>query len=218
MSSSEGEYSSEEEYTSEEESGSEEESEEESSEEEEEDKTKENEAKEKAAEAERKRLAEIEERKAEVRKRLEVQNAAAKKKKGFMTPERKRKLRMLLRKKAAEELKKEANRKASERRRIIDERCGKPACLNGVNETEVIKILEGYQARLLECEGYKWDLEYMLRIKDYEINDLNSKVNDLRGKFVKPSLKKVSTYENKFAKLQKTAKEFGFKVQLNKVS
>ena len=46
------------------------------------------------------------------------------KKKGFMTPERKKKLRTLLRKKAVEELKKEQERKAAERDRVINERCG----------------------------------------------------------------------------------------------
>ncbi|XP_065583803.1 troponin I-like, partial [Artemia franciscana] len=49
------------------------------------------------------------------------------------------------------------------------------------------------------------------------INELNIQVNDLRGKFVKPTLKKVSKYENKFAKLQKKAAEFNFRNQLKKV-
>ncbi|KPJ15285.1 Troponin I [Papilio machaon] len=49
------------------------------------------------------------------------------------------------------------------------------------------------------------------------IADLNSQVNDLRGKFVKPTLKKVSKYENKFAKLQKKAAEFNFRNQLKVV-
>ncbi|XP_017492762.1 PREDICTED: troponin I-like, partial [Rhagoletis zephyria] len=49
------------------------------------------------------------------------------------------------------------------------------------------------------------------------INDLNAQVNDLRGKFVKPALKKVSKYENKFAKLQKKAAEFNFRNQLKVV-
>ncbi|XP_037301799.1 troponin I-like, partial [Manduca sexta] len=51
----------------------------------------------------------------------------------------------------------------------------------------------------------------------YQIADLNSQVNDLRGKFVKPTLKKVSKYENKFAKLQKKAAEFNFRNQLKVV-
>merc|ERR1711950_110290 len=70
--------------------------------------------------------AEIDRKKAEVRARLEAQAAGKKAKKGFMTPERKKKLRLPLRKKAAEELKKEQERKAAERRKVIDERCGQP--------------------------------------------------------------------------------------------
>ncbi|CAG7732100.1 unnamed protein product [Allacma fusca] len=52
---------------------------------------------------------------------------------------------------------------------------------------------------------------------NFQINELNIQVNDLRGKFVKPTLKKVSKYENKFAKLQKKAAEFNFKNQLKQV-
>lgn len=40
----------------------------------------------------------------------------------------------MLRKKAAEELKKEQERKAAERRKIIDQRCGQPKNLEGANE------------------------------------------------------------------------------------
>ena len=51
----------------------------------------------------------------------------------------------------------------------------------------------------------------------FQIGELNMAVNDLRGKFIKPSLKKVSKYENKFAKLQKKAAEFNFRNQLKTV-
>merc|ERR1711962_797802 len=160
--------------------------------------------------------AEIDARKAEVRKRLEEQSAK-KQKKGFMTPERKKKLRMLLRKKAAEELKKEQERKAQERRRIIDERCGAAKNLDGANEAELQTILREFHKRIIGLEGDKWDLEYEIKMRDYQINELNTQVNDLRGKFIKPTLKKVSKYENKFAKLQKKAAEFNFKNQLKTV-
>jgi hypothetical protein len=43
-------------------------------------------------------------------------------------------VQLLLRKKAAEELKKEQERKAAERKRIIDERCGKPKNVEDANE------------------------------------------------------------------------------------
>ncbi|XP_021948304.1 troponin I isoform X1 [Folsomia candida] len=162
----------------------------------------------------KKKQAVIDAKKAEVRARLEQQAAAKKGKKGFMTPERKKKLRLLLRKKAAEELKKEQERKAAERRRIIEERCGKPKNVDDASEGDLKSIVQEYKAKCDELESIKWDLEYATLRKEYDINELNIQVNDLRGKFVKPTLKKVSKYENKFAKLQKKAAEFNFRNQL----
>ncbi|XP_071554348.1 troponin I-like isoform X10 [Temnothorax americanus] len=168
-------------------------------------------------EEKKRKQAETERKRAEVRARLEEASKAKKAKKGFMTPDRKKKLRLLLRKKAAEELKKEQERKAAERRRIIEERCGKPKIVDEANEVELKKICQMYHDRVYLCEGQKWDLEREVRKRDYEIADLNSQVNDLRGKFMKPTLKKVSKYENKFAKLQKKAAEFNFRNQLKQV-
>merc|ERR1712098_448840 len=160
---------------------------------------------------------EMDAKKAEVRARLEAQAAGKKAKKGFMTPERKKKLRLLLRKKAAEELKKEQEGKAAERRKVIDERCGLPKDLENASEDELIVICRDYFDRMYQCESQKYDMEFECRKKDFEINELNIAVNDLRGKFIKPTLKKVSKYENKFAKLQKKAAEFNFRNQLKTV-
>merc|ERR1711963_1060058 len=161
--------------------------------------------------------AEIDRKKAEVRARLEAQAAGKKAKKGFMTPERKKKLRLLLRKKAAEELKKEQERKAEERRKVIGERCGQPKDIDNASEEKLKAICKEYHSRAVGLESIKYDLEHEVVIKDYEINELNIAVNDLRGKFIKPTLKKVSKYENKFAKLQKKAAEFNFRNQLKTV-
>ncbi|ETN60362.1 hypothetical protein AND_008019 [Anopheles darlingi] len=62
-----------------------------------------------------------------------------------------------------------------------------------------------------------WQTDLLARGLVGSISDLNAQVNDLRGKFVKPTLKKVSKYENKFAKLQKKAAEFNFRNQLKVV-
>merc|ERR1712186_29377 len=161
--------------------------------------------------------AEIDRKKAEVRARLEAQAAGKKSKKGFMTPERKKKLRLLLRKKAAEELKKEQERKAAERRKVIDERCGQPKDVDNASEDQLKQICKDYFDRMYLCESQKYDMEFEVRKRDFEINELNIAVNDLRGKFIKPTLKKVSKYENKFAKLQKRAAEFNFRNQLKTV-
>ncbi|XP_073967079.1 troponin wings up A isoform X12 [Choristoneura fumiferana] len=167
--------------------------------------------------AKKAKQAEIDRKRAEVRKRMEEASKAKKAKKGFMTPERKKKLRLLLRKKAAEELKKEQERKAAERRRIIEERCGKPKNIEDANEAELQTICQMYWHRIYNLEGDKYELERAIEIRKMEISDLNNQVNDLRGKFVKPTLKKVSKYENKFAKLQKKAAEFNFRNQLKVV-
>jgi len=169
-----------------------------------------------ADEEAKKKQEEIDRKKAEVRKRLEEQNQK-KQKKGFMTPERKKKLRLLLRKKAAEELKKEQERKAAERQRIIAERCGQAKNLDGANEDDLRETLNAYHAKIAKLEEEKYDIEMETMHKDYEINELNIQVSDLRGKFIKPTLKKVSKYENKFAKLQKKAAEFNFRNQLKTV-
>merc|ERR1712107_179004 len=66
------------------------------------------------------------------------------------------------------------------------------------------------ERRIVTLESEKFDLERDVQVKDVNINELNIAVNDLKGKYVKPTLKKVSKYENKFAKLQKKAAEFNF--------
>jgi len=172
------------------------------------------------SEEERRQKEEKERKKAEVRKRLEEASRAKKAKKGFMTPERKKKLRLLLRKKAAEELKKEQERKANERRKIINERCGQAKSLDGSNEATLQAILKEYHARIYKLEDCKYDLEFIVRQKDYEINELNMQVNDLRGKFIKPTLRKVSKYDGKFAKmkmLQAKANEMNLRANLKSV-
>jgi len=154
-------------------------------------------------------------RKAAVRARMAAEAEQTKKKKGFMTPARKSKLRMLLRKKAAEELKKEEERKKEERRRVVVERCGVEKPLD-VPIEGLRTIVEEYYKHILETESTKYDLELKLVYNDFIINDLTQKVTDLRGKFVKPTLKKVSKFEDKFAQLNKKASEFKFKAELSK--
>jgi len=157
-----------------------------------------------------------EKRKAEVRARMAAEAEASKKKKGFMTPARKSKLRMLLRKKAAEELKKEEERKKEQRRRIVVERCGDQAPLDNVPEEGLREIVQGYYDHIVAIESGKYDLEMKMIINDFVINDLTHAVTDLRGRFVKPTLKKVSKFEDKFAQLNKKASEFKLKAELSK--
>jgi len=158
-----------------------------------------------------------EKRKAEVKARMAAEAEAAKKKKGFMTPARKSKLRSLLRKKAAEELKKEEERRREEKKRVIRERCGDEKSVGSEVPIESLRdIVQEYYDHVCATDSSKYDLEMQLIMNDFIISDLTAAVTDLRGRFVKPTLKKVSKFEDKFAALNKKASEFKLKADLAK--
>lgn len=149
---------------------------------------------------------ERERKKAEVRARLQEAGKAKKAKKGFLTPERKKKLRKLLMQKAAEDLKEQQLKKEQERQRILQERIIPLPDVDAINnQAELEKLVKDFHQRICDIEEGKYDLDYDVRQKDFEINELTISVNDLRGKFVKPTLKKVSKYDNKFKKLQSSS-------------
>lgn len=157
------------------------------------------------SEEEKRKAEEKERKKAEVRARLEEAARAKKGKKGFMTPERKKKLRTLLRQNAAEALKREQERKAKERREALSKRIGNPQSIEGLSQDKITSICREYFNRIAKLEDIKYDLEYDVRQKDFVINELSIQVNDLRGKFVKPTLKKVAKYAGNLEKMAKVA-------------
>ncbi|EJW85716.1 troponin I 4 [Wuchereria bancrofti] len=173
-------------------------------------------------------------KKAEVRKRLEEANRAKKAKKGFLTPERKKKLRKLLMMKAAEDLKQQQMLKEQERQRVLQERILPLPDLDNVPDEdlanfghrgtilicleELEEIAKKMAEKLLQLESEHYDINYTVRQKDFEINELTISVNDLRGKFVKPTLKKVSKTDNRFNKLKKKDRNFvDFRTNLKNV-
>ncbi|TMS36747.1 hypothetical protein L596_003839 [Steinernema carpocapsae] len=159
------------------------------------------------SEAQRK-AEERERKKAEVRKRLEEAGNKKKAKKGFLTPERKKKLRKLLMMKAAEDLKQQQLLKEQERQKVLAQRT---IALPGIDTIDdkgkLDQIFNEMFSRLCQLEEEKYDINQSVLSKDREINELTIAVNDLRGKFVKPTLKKVSKYDNKFKKMAETKKE-----------
>lgn len=75
-----------------------------------------------------------------------------------------------------------------------------------------------YHDRIAKLENEKYDLEYFVGRKDFEISELSAKVNDMRGKFIKPPLKKIPKYEAKIERMLLNArKEIGFTVALKSV-
>lgn len=144
---------------------------------------------------------EKERKKLEIRQRLEAQMKSTKKK-GFMTPERKKRLRQLLRRKAAEEVKRQQEQKEKERQRIIIQRTGTPKSTADANEATLIALCKEYHNRIYKLNEDKWDLELTTCLKEYELNDLKERVNDQRGKFIIPPLKKVSKYQTQLEKMR----------------
>jgi len=144
----------------------------------------------------------LQQKKAEVRKRLEEAGKKGKTKKGFLTPERKKKLRKLLMIKAADNLKNQQKQLESERNTILSKRLvGCPDVDSIEDKNQLEKIYNDLFSKMVQLEDEKYDINMVVSTKDSEINELTIAVNDLRGKFVKPTLKKVSKYDNKFKKL-----------------
>lgn len=169
-------------------------------------------------------------KKLEVRARLVAESTKSKKrekKRGFMTPERKKKLRLLLRKKAAEELKLQQEARANERRRAIGERCGKPIDLSSIEDNEdvgkqqekLIEICQAYHKRIELLESDKYELERQLTRVDFDIHELAVKFNDMRGRYAKPSLRKVPKFGVKIGRMLalNAAKEPAITVNLRPV-
>ncbi|CAB3400745.1 unnamed protein product [Caenorhabditis bovis] len=158
---------------------------------------------------------ERERKKAEVRKRLEEAGNKKKAKKGFLTPERKKKLRKLLMVKAAEDLKRQQLLKEQERQKVLSERTIPLPNVDSIDDkAQLEKIYNDLFTRLCQLEEEKYDINYIVGRTEAEINSLTIEVNDLRGKFVKPALKKVSKYDNKFKKSGETKQGGDFRANL----
>ncbi|PIO67154.1 Troponin, partial [Teladorsagia circumcincta] len=128
---------------------------------------------------------ERERKKAEVRKRLEEAGSKKKAKKGFLTPERKKKLRKLLMMKAAEDLKQQQLLKAQERQKALASRIIPLPDVDKIEDKDSYDVDDKCK---IKSNGY---LEGMISVK--------------------PTLKKVSKYDNKFKKMAENEKTKGEK-------
>ncbi|CAF1414236.1 unnamed protein product [Adineta ricciae] len=137
------------------------------------------------------------------RKRQEARDAAEKKKRFGLTPEKKRKLRLLIMKMATDNLKGEQQRRLEARKNYIEQRLKPLDDLSSMSESQLKALCQELHNQLKTTEESRYDFEVKIRKQDYDINELNIKINDIKGKFVKPSLKKVSKTEQKLNKIKK---------------
>jgi len=141
------------------------------------------------------------------RKRQEARDAAEKKKRFALTPEKKRKLRLLIMKMATDNLKGEQSRRLEARKNYIEQHLKALDNLSGMNESQLKSLCQDLHNQLKTHEENRYDLEFKIRKQDYDVNELTIKLNDIKGKFVKPSLKKVSKTEQKLKKITKSKEE-----------
>jgi len=74
-------------------------------------------------------------------------------------------------------------------------RLGEPKSLEGLSPEEIQAIVKEYYDRWIAGEDEKYDLEYSVKLRDLQIQELEMEVSDMRGKFIIPKLKKVHAFK-----------------------
>ncbi|XP_033751603.1 trichohyalin-like isoform X9 [Pecten maximus] len=161
---------------------------------------------------------EEQEREEEARRMAEEQKKKKKKGLGGLSPEKKKMLKKLIMQKAAEDLKNEAKAKAEAKEKYINDLVPKFST-DGKDVAALQALCKDFHKRLASLEEDVYDWEAKIRKQDFEINELTLKVNDTKGKFVKPVLRKVNKTESKLDKIQrKEAKKSDFRDNLKSSS
>jgi len=124
---------------------------------------------------------------------------------GGLSPEKKKLLKKLIMQKAADEMKAEMKKRQEERESYLRSKV-QALAVDGLDDSALLKKVRELHARMAQLEGEKYDWEVKIRRQDVEINELTMKANDVKGKFVKPVLKKVSKTESQLARLEKREK------------
>jgi len=100
-------------------------------------------------------------------------------------------------------------RKAAAKQNYLDSKVKPIGNVSGMNEASLVSMVKDLHKQIVDQEEAKYDLEMKIRKQDYEINELTIKVNDIKGKFIKPTLKKVKKIQSKFAKIEAKSEAAG---------
>ncbi|XP_043914945.1 troponin I, cardiac muscle-like [Protopterus annectens] len=91
---------------------------------------------------------------------------------------------------AKQELEREAEERAEEKERYLTQRC-EPLQLSGFSLVELQDLCKQLHATVDVADEERYDLEAKVSKNVQEIEDLNQKIFDLRGKFKLPQLRRV---------------------------
>ncbi|XP_043561912.1 troponin I, fast skeletal muscle-like [Chiloscyllium plagiosum] len=111
-------------------------------------------------------------------------------KKSKMTSSRKMHLKSLLLSLAKAALEKEEADRIAEKERYMEEHCGHLQT-GGLSMAELQDLCKKLHAKIDVVDEERYDIESRVNKSTKEIDDLNLKVFDLKGKFKRPPLKRV---------------------------
>ncbi|XP_063291853.1 troponin I, cardiac muscle [Pelobates fuscus] len=112
------------------------------------------------------------------------------KRKPKITASRKLQLKSLMLQIAKSDLEREEEERAREKERYLSETCP-PLQLSGMSFSELQDLCKEFHAKIDVVDEERYDLEVKVNKNITEIEDLNQKIFDLRGKFKRPPLRRV---------------------------
>ncbi|XP_018421589.1 PREDICTED: troponin I, cardiac muscle [Nanorana parkeri] len=112
------------------------------------------------------------------------------KRKPKISASRKLQLKSLMLQIAKNEMEQEEEDRAREKEKVLAERC-EPLQLSGLSLSELQDLCRELHARIDVVDEERYDMEVKVNKNVIEIEDLNRKILDLRGKFKRPTLRRV---------------------------
>ncbi|XP_078053999.1 troponin I, slow skeletal muscle-like [Mustelus asterias] len=119
-----------------------------------------------------------------------IQGEEEDQRKSKITASRKLLLKSLLLAKATEELAQETTEKSEEKEKFLVERVP-PVRIAGLSFTQLQELCQELHEKVNVVDEERYDIEAKVIHNTREIQDLNLKVFDLRGKFKRPTLRRV---------------------------
>merc|ERR1712136_233793 len=108
-----------------------------------------------------------------------------------LTHQRKNQIKQLLLAKAREDLKLEQQQKAEEKKAALASRLEPLDDLNSLSQGDLMDLCRSLHAKLEKVDEATYDTGKKVEKNDTEIEELNQKIFDLRGKFKRPPLRRV---------------------------
>merc|ERR1712053_21339 len=108
-----------------------------------------------------------------------------------LSAQRKMQLKSLLLHIAKDELKKEAENKAAKKKEVLAERIQDLPNMASMDDEALKQLCREIHAKIDKTDDLRYDIEAKVLKNNKEIEELNQKIFELRGKFKRPPLRRV---------------------------